>query len=181
MQGSASSRMLAFCGEGVEAPAWPPGMVVNDYTTGYFGALAIQTAVLRRMKEGGGYIISPSLCGTAMAILKYFKTSQSQALASSTASALPPDEWELQTGMGLLKTLKLLPVLDQTPISYGTTILEAMGSSLPVFPDSEETFNVHAVEATRKEEITMAMQHAATKGVDSLRRIAGRSDVRFTL
>jgi hypothetical protein len=172
---------MAFCGEGVGAPAWPPGMVINDYTTGYFGALAIQAAVLRRMKESGVYIISPSLCGTAMAILKYFKTSQSPVLASSTASASPPDEWELQVVMGLLKTLKPLLVLDQTPITYGTTALDAMGSSAPVFPGSENTFNVHAVEAARKEEITKSMQYAATKRADNLRKIAGRSDVRFTL
>jgi hypothetical protein len=181
MQGSASSGMLAFCGEGVEAPAWPPGMVVNDYTTGYFGALAVQAAVLRRMKEVGAYIISPSLCGSTMAILKYFKTSQSQVLASSTATALPPDEWELQTGKGVLKMLKSLLVLDQTPISYGTTVLDAMGFSAPVFPGSEETFNFRAVEAARKEEITKSMQHAATTRADNLRKIAGRSDVRSVL
>jgi len=55
MQGSASSGMMALCGGGLSTPAWPPGQVINDYTTGYYGALAIQATVLRRMKEGGGY------------------------------------------------------------------------------------------------------------------------------
>ena len=53
MQGSASSGTMALCGGGIETPSFPPGLVINDYTTGYYGALAIQAAVLRRMKEGG--------------------------------------------------------------------------------------------------------------------------------
>ena len=181
MQGSASSGMMALRGGGVDAPSWPPGMVINDYTTGYFGALAIQAAVLRRMKEGGGCIISPSLCGTAMPILKHFKTSQSPALASSTGIAFPPDEWELETGIGLLKTLKPLPMLNQTPISYGKTVLEPMGSSLPLFPGYEGTFDVHAVSAMRKDEVMQSMQQAATKRADALRRVVGTSDARSSL
>lgn len=74
MQGSASSGMMALCGGGLSTPAWPPGQVINDYTTGYYGALAIQATILRQMKEGGGYILSPSLTGTAMSILKHFNT-----------------------------------------------------------------------------------------------------------
>jgi crotonobetainyl-CoA:carnitine CoA-transferase CaiB-like acyl-CoA transferase len=124
MQGSASSGMMALCGEGVGRPRWPPGMVINDYTTGYFGALAIQAAVLRRMREGGGYVLSPSLCKTAMTIVKHFQTALEPALALSTENALlPPDELELRTGVGLLRTLKPLPVLSRTPICYGPTTL----------------------------------------------------------
>lgn len=32
MQGSASSGMMVHCGNGLENPRWPPGMVINDYS-----------------------------------------------------------------------------------------------------------------------------------------------------
>lgn len=176
MQGSASSGMMAYCGNGVEAPRWPPGQVINDYTTGYFGALAIQAAVLRRMREGGGYILSPSLCKTAMTILKHFKTTQWPELASSTGTALPPDELELQTGVGLLKTLRPLPRLDQTPISYGTTVLGPMGSALPVFPGDERAFDVHGVSSMRKEDVVKSMQQSVDRRARTLRDVADQFD-----
>lgn len=33
MQGSASSGLMAHCGGGINSSQWPPGMVINDYTT----------------------------------------------------------------------------------------------------------------------------------------------------
>lgn len=62
-QGSASSGLMVYCGGGIESPAGPPGMVINDYTTGQFGALAFQACILRRMTEGGGFVVGPSLTG----------------------------------------------------------------------------------------------------------------------
>jgi crotonobetainyl-CoA:carnitine CoA-transferase CaiB-like acyl-CoA transferase len=35
---------------GDRRPQWPPGMVINDYITAYFGALAIMGIILRRCK-----------------------------------------------------------------------------------------------------------------------------------
>lgn len=142
MQGSAVSGMMALCGDGPTNPAWPPGMVINDYTTGYYGALAIQAAVLRRIREGGGYILSPSLAGTAMSILKYFKTSDHPQLALSKTDPLPPLEIHAKTALGQLKTLKPLPVLSGTPIKYDPILLEPMGCSVPVFPGFESTYNI---------------------------------------
>lgn len=74
MQGSSFSGLMAHCGDGIENPQLPPGMIINDYTTGYYGALAVQACILKRMKEGGGFVVAPSLTGTAMSILKYFKS-----------------------------------------------------------------------------------------------------------
>lgn len=54
MQASASSGLMSVCGGDLATPSWPMGTVINDYITGYFGSLAIQAALMRRMKEGGG-------------------------------------------------------------------------------------------------------------------------------
>jgi hypothetical protein len=141
MQGSASSGLMAHCGSSLETPSWPPGMVINDYTTGYFGALAVQACILKRMKEGGGYIIGPSLTGTAMSILKHFKATGHK----STTEALGPEQLEGMTGMGFLKTLKPLPSLSLTPINYEHFLLVPIGSSVPAYPGEEETYDVKKV------------------------------------
>nr|POF26036.1 acetyl-coa:oxalate coa-transferase [Quercus suber] len=153
MQGSASSGLMAICGGGLSTPAWPPGQVINDYTTGYYGALAIQTTVLRRMKEGGGYVLSPSLTGTAMSIIKHFKTSDYPELQHHEAGILPPHELKGHTGLGVLKTLQPLPLLSETPLSYPYGLLSVMGSDLPVFPGSATPYDVDKVEFSKKEQI----------------------------
>jgi hypothetical protein len=148
MQGSASSGLMAHCGDGIANPKWPPGMVINDYTTGYFGALAVQSCILRRMKEGGGYIVGPSLTGTAMSILKYFKAEG----YPSTVKALGPEVLEGMTGMGWLKTLRPLPSLSLTPIEYGYSLLVPIGSSIPAYPGDEDGYNVREVKPRVKEQ-----------------------------
>lgn len=174
MQGSASSGMMALCGGSIHTPAWPPGMVINDYTTGYLGALAIQATVLRRMKEGGGYVLSPTLTKTAMTICKHFKTSQCTTLMNADGIALPPDEWELRTGVGVLRTLKPLPCLSDTPISYGETILQPMGSGLPVFPGEESEFNLEAVRGTPKEVVMQSVHNSAERKTLILKAVAAK-------
>lgn len=172
MQGSASSGMMALCGGGPSTPAWPPGQVINDYTTGYHGALAIQAAVLRRMKEGGGYLLSPSLTGTAMSIVKYYKTADYPSLLHHKTSKLPPRQIQGKTSMGLLKTLQPLPVLSKTPLGYGDLLLSTMGSDLPVFPGSGEEYDVENVKPNVKEDVVHGFVVAVTKKNDELKRTA---------
>ncbi|TID15664.1 hypothetical protein E6O75_ATG07992 [Venturia nashicola] len=138
MQGSASSGLMAYCGGSLQSPAWPPGMVINDYTTGYFGALAVQACVLRRMREGGGFVVGPSLTGTAMSILKLFKTAVD---CGFDGEALGPEVLEGATGMGYLRTLKPLPKMSLTPIGY-EFLLVPIGSSVPAFPGQEGEYDV---------------------------------------
>jgi hypothetical protein len=48
---------------------WPflaPPMFMNDYGTGYLGALGALAALIRRAEEGGSYHVRVSLCQTAM-------------------------------------------------------------------------------------------------------------------
>lgn len=172
MQGSASSGMMALCGGSLATPAWPPGQVINDYTTGYYGALAIQAAVLRRMKEGGGYILSPSLTGTAMSIVKQFKSARSVVLMQSTAPALGPDELELRTGMGFLRTLRPLPVLSCTPLGYDPVRLGPMGCALPVFHGEESSYDLNNVRPMKKELVIEGMREHGVKRTEELRRVA---------
>jgi hypothetical protein len=118
----------------------PIGTYFSCPATGYFGALAVQSCILRRMTEGGGYMVSPSLTGTAMAIVKHFKADDTH---TSSAHALGPEVLEGATGMGWLKTLRPLPVLSVTPTRYEYALLVSIGSSIPAYPGEEAGYDVH--------------------------------------
>jgi hypothetical protein len=167
MQGSASSGLMAHCGTGLDKPSWPPGMVINDYTTGYFGALAVQACILKRMKDGGGYIVGPSLTGTAMSIMKYFKARSRK----STIDALGPEQLEAMTGMGLLRTLKPLPKLSLTAIDYEHFLLVPIGSSVPAYPGEENGYDVKKVVPMEKHAAISAFAIPLVKKMAKLRKI----------
>lgn len=172
MQGSASSGMMTLCGGGLSTPSWPPGQVINDYTTGYYGALAIQATILRQMTEGGGYILSPSLTGTAMSIVKHFKSSDYPELGHLSAHKLPPKELEDRTGLGILKTLQPLPSLSKTPLEYSHVVLSAMGSDLPIYPGSDALYNVKEVQPSDKEQLLKSWQSSIGRRMAELKHVA---------
>lgn len=168
MQGSASSGLMYHCGEAGK-PRWPPGMVINDYTTGYYSALAVQACLLRRIKEGGGYIVSPSLTGTAMSILKYFKSGRYAELQQAKGEVLPPEQLVVSTKMGVMKTLAPLPKLSKTPIKYDPIFLEPIGSGFPEYPGFEDGYNVEKLEPMKKERVGVMMGLAMRKRLKYLR------------
>lgn len=174
MQGSAVSGMMAICGNGPKNPAWPPGMVINDYTTGYYGALAIQSALIRRMEEGGGYILSPSLAGTAMSIVKHFRTSDYPQLFGSSDEALPPETIEQHTAIGYLRTLKPLPALQKTPIKYDPILLNPMGADLPVFPGGPSKYDPRDVQPAERTHLQVRWKEFS-KRLEHLKIMGGQA------
>jgi CoA-transferase family III len=179
MQGSASSGLMYHCGE-VGKPPWPAGMVINDYTTGYYGALAVHACLLRRMREGGGYINFPSLTGTAMSILKYFKSERYGELRLAREHALPPEQLVISTKMGIMKTLTPLPKLSKTPIKYNPIFLDPIGSSIPEYPGYEDGYNVEELEPMKKENVGMMMGLSMRKRLNYLRKI-GRNELKKSM
>ena len=89
----------------------------------------------------------------------------------SRHTALPPDEIELTTGMGILKTLKPLPVLSRTPLYYDI-VLRPQGSCFPTFTGEEENLDVHKIQSSTKEKIIGLIDEATKKKTHSLRNIA---------
>lgn len=185
---------MYLVGEGIDdgRPRWPPGMVINDYTTAYFGAMAIMSIILRRCTEPAerwteeGYIVSPSLCGTAMGILKCFKTrkpSLSTHEESEVATALPLIPLSGQTPLGHLRTLSPLPQICLTPLHYSHGLLITMGSSRPIFPGYDDRYDVTLLTPLTKEEV---IHHFAADVVKRLEKLTilgvkeGRVGVRST-
>jgi crotonobetainyl-CoA:carnitine CoA-transferase CaiB-like acyl-CoA transferase len=55
--------------QGIERPVITPA-AMNDYTTGYFGALGAMMALRRRATEGGSWLVRVSLSQTSMWFLR---------------------------------------------------------------------------------------------------------------
>jgi crotonobetainyl-CoA:carnitine CoA-transferase CaiB-like acyl-CoA transferase len=65
MNGSAASGLMTM--EGSEAePRLPPTGLINDYITGYMGALGAAAALVKRAREGGSWQVTVNLTRTAM-------------------------------------------------------------------------------------------------------------------
>jgi crotonobetainyl-CoA:carnitine CoA-transferase CaiB-like acyl-CoA transferase len=65
MNGSAASGLMTI--EGSEAePRFPATFLLNDYITGYMGAIGAMAALVKRATEGGSWHVTVSLTRTAM-------------------------------------------------------------------------------------------------------------------
>lgn len=180
MQGSASSGMMYVMDKGDGRPQWPPGMVINDYTTGYSGALAIQSILLKRLRgetdARDGWLVSPSLTGTAMGIMRRFRTEhtglgrEGDTRGSSTqaSTALPPEMLEGATPMGYLKTLAPLPKMSLTPIHYEEDLLVPIGSSRPSFPGYDDGYDLDRVEPLEKKAVLGNIAVRSAQRIESM-------------
>ena len=65
MNGSAASGLMAIEGAETE-PRLPVTGMINDYVTGYLGAVGAAAALIRRATEGGSWHVTVSLTRTAM-------------------------------------------------------------------------------------------------------------------
>ncbi|KAF9895242.1 hypothetical protein FE257_000144 [Aspergillus nanangensis] len=175
MQGSASSGLMCLMGEGLGdgRPRWPPGMVINDYTTAYFAALAVMGIVLRRVNGESdwdqGWVVSPSLCGTAMGILRFFKTERFPGTGSG--EPLSPEMLEGDTSLGYLKTLAPLPKMSATPVAYQGDLLVTMGSSRPVFPGFDDGYDIRALTPMSKEGVVHSFAAGVVKKLERIRML----------
>ena len=65
MNGSAASGLMTLEGSDAE-PRLPVTVLVNDYITGYMGAIGAMAALVKRATEGGSWHVTVSLTRTAM-------------------------------------------------------------------------------------------------------------------
>jgi crotonobetainyl-CoA:carnitine CoA-transferase CaiB-like acyl-CoA transferase len=65
MNGSAVSGLMTIEGSATE-PRFPATFLINDYITGYLGAIGAMAALVKRTTEGGSWHVTVSLTKTAM-------------------------------------------------------------------------------------------------------------------
>ena len=89
--------------QGIERPSITPA-AMNDYTTGYFGALGVMMALRRRAEEGGSWRVTVSLSQTSMWYMRLgHELDRAGASGEGDAAALTE---ECETPYGRMRRLR---------------------------------------------------------------------------
>ena len=99
---------------GDEHPALVPA-AVNDYTTGYLGALGVMCALARRTIEGGSWYVRVSLARTAMWIMSIPRTAPDDKPGGFDVASIAPWIVEMDTAWGRLTRLGPIARMSETP------------------------------------------------------------------
>lgn len=117
------------------APANPSTWVVNDFLTGYLGAIGAQAALIRRAKEGGSYRVSVTLgqCATWLLGLGLVDKNTLLDLKSmgEEHQAMEPNTVTGPTPYGELTRLGSQIEMSKTPEYWEDPMLNVTGSCKP--------------------------------------------------
>ncbi len=103
---------------------------MNDYTTGYFGALGAMIALRRRATEGGSWLVRVSLAQTSM---WYQRLGCDLDPAAAVETSLPADAMEeCDTGFGRMRYLRPALAMSETHPHWATPTAP-LGSGEPVW------------------------------------------------
>lgn len=135
MQGTAASGFAVSEGT-LERPKLPITTMLNDYMTGYLGALGASAALLRRAREGGSYHVSVNLTRTAMWAESLGLIEKDEPAANWRESLASPPTLERETPLGTLHRLAPAVRFSATPPRWSDPILVPRGSSAPSWMSS---------------------------------------------
>ncbi|HYB91006.1 MAG TPA: CoA transferase [Candidatus Binataceae bacterium] len=107
-----SGMMYEHAGD--EKPFLMPA-AVNDYTTGYFGALGVLCALGRRATEGGSWHVRVSLTRTAMWFMSLPRTPADATPSGLDPAAIAPWLIEMDSAWGRLSRLGPIARMSVTP------------------------------------------------------------------
>jgi CoA-transferase family III len=99
---------------GEEHPALVPA-AINDYTTGYLGALGVMRALARRATEGGSWHVRVSLARTAMWIMSLPRTAPDAKPGGFDVASIAPWIIEMYSAWGPLTRLGPIARMSETP------------------------------------------------------------------
>ena len=116
---------------GDEHPALVPA-AVNDYTTGYLGALGVMRALARRATEGDSWHVRVSLARTAMWIMSLPRTAAGDKPGGFDAASVAPWIIEMNTTWGPLTRLGPIARMSETPPRWDLPPVP-LGSDPPVW------------------------------------------------
>jgi hypothetical protein len=116
---------------GDEHPALVPA-AINDYTTGYLGALGVMCALARRTAEGGSWHVRVSLARTSMWIMSLPRTATNDKPGGFDIASLAPWMIEMNTAWGPLTRLGPIARMSETPPRWDLPPVP-LGSDPPVW------------------------------------------------
>jgi crotonobetainyl-CoA:carnitine CoA-transferase CaiB-like acyl-CoA transferase len=130
MNGSATSGLLTV--EGSEAePRFPATFLINDYITGYMGAVGAMAALAKRATEGGSWHVTVSLTRTAMWCGSLGIVDPALAGCDDDHSLREPSSYDAPSAVGDVHMLAPPVHFSRTQPTWPDPILVPRGSSRP--------------------------------------------------
>jgi crotonobetainyl-CoA:carnitine CoA-transferase CaiB-like acyl-CoA transferase len=127
MNGSAASGLMAI--EGTEdEPRLPVTGLINDYITGYMGAIGASAALVRRATEGGSWHVTVSLARTAMWCASLGLVDPTQAGSDDVHRRREPTAYDAPSPLGDVHMLAPPVRFSHTPPAWADPILVPRGS-----------------------------------------------------
>jgi crotonobetainyl-CoA:carnitine CoA-transferase CaiB-like acyl-CoA transferase len=130
MNGSATSGLMTI--EGSEAePRFPSTFLINDYITGYMGAVGAVAALAKRATEGGSWHVTVSLTRTAMWCGSLGIVDPALADCDDEHSLGEPSSYDAPSPLGDVHMLAPPVRFSRTQPMWPDPILVPRGSSRP--------------------------------------------------
>jgi crotonobetainyl-CoA:carnitine CoA-transferase CaiB-like acyl-CoA transferase len=128
MLGSAASGFMTSEGS-VENPTLPPTGLINDYVTGYLGAVGATAALVKRSTEGGSWHVTVSLTKTAMWCESLGYVDPALANSSDDHRSREPIPYDATSPLGAVHMLAPPVRFSRTLPKWNDPILVPRGSS----------------------------------------------------
>jgi crotonobetainyl-CoA:carnitine CoA-transferase CaiB-like acyl-CoA transferase len=128
MLGSAASGFMTSEGS-VDQPTLPPTGLINDYVTGYLGAVGAAAALVKRSTEGGSWHVTVSLTRTAMWCESLGYVDPTLVGSSDEHRSREPLPYDAASPLGAVHMLAPPVHFSRTPPRWSDPILVPRGSS----------------------------------------------------
>ena len=142
MNGSAVSGLMTIEGSAAE-PRFPVTFLINDYITGYLGAIGAMAALVKRATEGGSWHVTVSLTRSAMWCGSLGFVDPAQAGCDDEHSLRQPDPYDAPSPLGDVHMLAPPVRFSRTPSAWPDPILVPRGSSRAEWNSSTQRSTGH--------------------------------------
>jgi crotonobetainyl-CoA:carnitine CoA-transferase CaiB-like acyl-CoA transferase len=130
MNGSAASGLMALEGS-PELPRLPATGMINDFITGYLGAIGATAALIKRATEGGSWHVTVNLARTAMWYQSLGLVDPALAGSDDAHSLCEPDAYDAPSPLGAVHTLAPPVHYSHTTPAWPDPVLVPRGSGHP--------------------------------------------------
>ena len=130
MNGSAASGLMAIEGS-PDNPQLPPTGLINDFITGYMGALGAAAGLIKQQTEGGSWHVTVNLTRNAMWYQTLGLVDPADAGRDDEHTIGIPDAYDADTPMGQVHMLAPPVSFSHTPPRWPDPILVPRGASRP--------------------------------------------------
>ena len=132
MNGSAAAGLMTLEGT-PEDPRLPITGLINDFITGYMGAIGATAALIRQATEGGSWNVSVSLTRTAMWYLTLGLVDPAGAGSAPQHSLVDPEPYDAPSPLGPVHMLAPPVRFSRTAPRWPDPPLVPRGSSAPAW------------------------------------------------